>query len=81
MSTVRNLRTQPSTPPDVDRRDAALAVLGEMVGQLAERVELLEIRERIGDVRFTGARQARQKRVNKPEGRGEMAERLKATVC
>ena len=55
MSTVRKLRPQSPALPDNDRRDAALAVLDEIVGQLAERVELLEIRERIARTRVCAA--------------------------
>jgi hypothetical protein len=56
MRAVRSGKAVPFTsPPSLfGKRADALTVLGEIVAELIERVELLEARERVGRAAFAG---------------------------
>jgi hypothetical protein len=50
MQAVRTLKALPQALPSLTERDPYVVMLGEVVAELAERVELLETRERLGRV-------------------------------
>ena len=55
MQTARSLKSVPQSTSAYAEREAYISVLGEVVAELAERIELLETRERLGRIALSPA--------------------------